>query len=606
MSTSKIHVLPEAVASRIAAGEVLERPSSLIRELLDNAVDAGAKRIRVRLELPREEDGWSAFRLQVEDDGCGMNRVDLGKAFLKHATSKITDIEDVFTTQTLGFRGEALAAIAAVARVECRSAESAKGEGYRVSHEGGRLKSQGAVACNKGTTVSVSDIFFNAPARRKFLRSPRAERMDMRKEHLIRALAHLDVHFTFEERVGDEPWEMIQDLPANQSLVSRVASGWGDDLAAELKPISSSGVQKGHRISGLLSSHRHRGKTRALQFFFHKGRPITNATLSAALGHAYLNLMPSRSYPACFLFLKFPDADVDVNVHPQKKDVRFRDPDGAYRLVHHSVKESLREMLEGGVQVVKPLDTRPHIFGVTPHPGLLPPQKLGQGYENVEPYSRPQQLTLAQPGLPTKQHKSPEDFHILGQWKDLFIIFLKGNDLWVADQHALHERIHFDAFSKKMEQKGPSQPLLTPLVMKPGRVGAGSLLAHSKEISALGLNVTAFGNDGVQVDELPHWVPPQQAGEVIHEVLEKLLENPKAKVTELRERFLSTAACHASVRAGERLNAGVMEELIGQFYAGGHADVCPHGRPFLFRVGEGALMKHFERPHCGRGLGEQK
>lgn len=605
MSTSKIHVLPEAVASRIAAGEVLERPSSLIRELLDNALDAGAKKIRVRLELPKGDDAsaWSVFRLTVEDDGSGMNPEDLGKAFLKHATSKIRDMEDVFTTETLGFRGEALAAIAAVSRVECRSSENAKGQGHRISFEGGRLKGKGPCPCPKGTLLTVGDLFFNAPARRKFLRTPRAERMDMRKEHLIRSLAHPGVHFILEERVGDEPWEVIQDLPPTKNLLDRVRTGFGDELARELRELPKWSPARGLHIHGLLSSHRHRGKTRAHQFFFHKGRPITNSTLVAALGHAYMNLMPSRTYPACFLFLTFPDPDVDVNVHPQKKDVRFRDPDVAYRLVHQAVKEALRGMLSTSIQTVRREGDRPNIFSAPQVPAAPVPWTFRPKERTEETPGH--QMTLADhvaPSSPGTAKTVVDSFRILGQWKNLFIVFSERDELWIADQHALHERIHFDAFQKKMERSGPSQPLLTPLIVRPGSLAAGQLMTHEKDFKSLGLTLLPFGKDGVQVDELPHWLPAEQGERILREVLDRVVENPRAKISEIREHFLSTAACHASVRAGEPLGTGVMEGLIREYQKGGHADVCPHGRPFLFRLTEGALLKHFERPPCAGGL----
>jgi len=604
---AKIRILPEAVASRIAAGEVIERPSSVVRELVDNALDAGARRIQLRLELPgagaSDADFWRHFALSVGDDGCGMHPEDLERAFAKHATSKIRDIEDVFTTPTLGFRGEALAAIASVARVEALSCDGDSGEGCLLRVEGGALLGRRGAASPRGTRLRVADLFYNAPARRKFLRSPQAERSEIRREFLQRSLGHPGVHFVLETAQGGEKPEIDLEIPATLDLRGRVERFWGAELAANLLPVETG--EGPLRLTGFITSHRHRARNRSTQFFFHKRRPIVNATLSAALSHAYLNLLPSRNYPACFLALEFPDHDVDVNVHPQKRDVRFRDPDSAYRLVHGAVKDALRASLEGkatpGAYRGEPAGaSRPNIFSFSD-------RGSGAGFPSFQAgFGVPESRAGSQPVQTVFGGESAAPFsgkRVLGQVDHLFIVFTDGPSLILADQHALHERIHFDRLRLKMEGgSGATQPLLSPLIYARSRNQIETLMFHADALKAIGFILSPFGEGAAQIEEIPAWIPVDRVEGVAFEFLDQFVENPAMGPADLRERAIATAACHLSVRAGEPLSLGVMQDLIDSFYRGGHADVCPHGRPFLYRLGGELLRRHFDRPSCGRGL----
>jgi DNA mismatch repair protein MutL len=609
---ARIRILPEAVASRIAAGEVIERPASVVRELLDNALDAGARKISLRLDLPGggagDADFWKHFALAVSDDGCGMHPEDLTRSFAKHATSKILDIEDVFTTPTLGFRGEALAAIASVARVEALSADDDSGEGCRLRLEGGAFLSREGAASPRGTRLRVADLFYNAPARRKFLRSPQAERSEIRREFLHRSLGHPGVHFVMETAQAGEKPEVDVEIPATLDLRGRIERFWGAEIAASLLPLDSG--EGPLRISGFITSHRHRARNRSSQFFFHKRRPIVNATLSAALSHAYLNLLPSRVYPACFLTLQFPDHDVDVNVHPQKRDVRFRDPDSAYRLVHGAVKETLRASLEGkatsGTIRSEPMPAgRPNIFSFSDGGGPVsyPSFSVGSGNRT----STPEATGLSPQSQPIFGDGSGAPFtgkRVLGQVDHLFIVFTDGPSLILADQHALHERIHFDRLKKKMEAgPGVTQPLLSPLIYSRPRTQIDTLHLHADALKSVGFVLSPFGEGAAQIEEIPVWIPVDRVESVAFEFLDRFLENPGMGPADLREHALATAACHLSVRAGEPLSMGVMQDLIDSFYREGHADVCPHGRPFLYRLGGDTLRRYFDRPVCGRGLG---
>ncbi|MBL8991800.1 MAG: DNA mismatch repair endonuclease MutL [Spirochaetia bacterium] len=621
----RIHALSETVSSQIAAGEVIERPASIIRELLDNAIDSGATNISVRLSFEGDEGGETS--LEVLDDGSGIHPEDLPLAFAKHATSKIKALEDLYHTHTLGFRGEALASIASIAEVECVSADNADGEGEKLVIEGGKILRRGKASSPRGTRIRVSRIFFNTPVRKKFLKSPLSEKNEVKREIMFRALAHTGIGFSLGVRQRKESEREEIRVPGNFPFRDRILYFFGRELEKHLIEITSSDKET-VRVSGFITSHRHHVRTRKDQYFFVKGRAVQNPTLSAALYQAYVNVLPSKTHPACFLEVSLPDTDVDVNVHPQKKDLRFREPDLVYRVVHQKVKEALYTAIQGSqkndIEVSYKLgvtkkneEIRLDDFGQkifeSPASSEAPVSFLEKSF-----FSRPSQgeapgeskETIADsnsPGPAADTYSSPKEteilssgeipgLRILGQIGELYIAYTLGPDLYLADQHAVHERMNFDELVEKIEKGGiAEQPLLAPLLIQRPRTEMGILLEKRDALAALGLEFEPFGEETIRFDALPSYIPERRESSVVNGFLDLILENKNLSRRDLTEKMISTAACRMSVMSGDRLTGAQMLHLIEALYRKNYVHLCPHGRPFVKKISFEELHRFFGR-----------
>lgn len=627
----RIHALSETVSSQIAAGEVIERPASIVRELLDNAIDSGAKNISVRLQF----DEGDETSLEVLDDGSGIHPEDLPLAFAKHATSKIKALEDLYHTRTLGFRGEALASIASIAEVECVSADNEKGEGEKLVIEGGKTLRRGKASSPRGTRIRVSRIFFNTPVRKKFLKSALSEKNEVKREIMFRALAHAGIGFSLGVRQKKDPEREEIRVPGSFSFRDRILYFFGRELEKHLIPIESS-ENETIRVSGFITSHRHQVRTRKDQYFFVKGRAVQNPTLSAALYQAYVNVLPSKTHPACFLEIALPDADVDVNVHPQKKDLRFREADLVYRVVHQKVKEALYASIQGsqkseitdsqdaGTKTYQlgaasanqeihlkdlAVDQSEEAFGqktFQPSAASAAPvsfleksffSRSSQESQNEETDEAP---LANEPDLPkgTEAVSSGEipGLRILGQIGDLYIAYTLGPDLYLADQHAVHERMNFDELVEKIETGRVSeQPLLTPLLIQRPRSEIGPLLEKRDALAALGLSFEPFGEETIRFDSLPSYIPEKRETAVVNGFLDLILENKNLSRRDLTEKMISTAACRMSIMAGDRLTGAQMLHLIEALYRKNYVHLCPHGRPFVKKISFEELHRFFGR-----------
>jgi DNA mismatch repair protein MutL len=561
---TRIHRLPEAVARKIAAGEVIERPASVVKELVENALDAGARSIRVELQ-----DGGKSL-VRVQDDGAGMGREDALLSFERHATSKLGDESDLERIATLGFRGEALASIAAVSRVVLKTSDGSGPSGTAVEREGGESAGVSEIACPRGTSVEVRDLFFNLPARRKFLKSGPSELAVVVKQLTLVALAHPGVGF----RVVHGKREVL-NAPAVAGLRERVFQLFGKEVLDRL--VEADFAEGGGRLTGL-ASRPPRGKAdRARQFFFVNARPVRDRLLQAALAQAYRGLLERDSYPEAFLYLEIPFAEVDVNVHPAKSEVRFKDSQKVFALVVHGLEASLR--------------SGPRIKDVvpegTPPPGRPWPPRVEDG--------RPASLFAApEPGAGgPAETRSPR---VLGQYLLTYIVATADEGVYIIDQHNAHERILFDRF-REVRARGPlpRKAALLPILVELSPAQMLSLEEGRPSLDEGGFRVEEMGGRTIVLKEYPDLFEPDTAKEAFLAVLDEM---EAGRTEDRRDRILATLACKSAVKAGEPLPREKMEYLTAELFRHEDKALCPHGRPILILIERGQVEKSLKRqPH---------
>lgn len=556
-----IRVLDPDLVAQIAAGEVVERPASVVKELVENALDAGASQIEVEIE------GGGRRRVRVADDGEGIPAPEVPLAFARHATSKLTSPEDLFRITTLGFRGEALAAIAAVSRVTCRTRAAGEALGVEARIEGGRLLGQRAIARPPGTEMIVEDLFFNTPARRKFLRRESAERRWIDLWVSRYALAYPHVHFLLRHD-GRE----VLALPAVRDPRHRLAALYGVELAEALLAVA--GAEGALRVWGWISPpDRHRPDRQELAFFVN-GRWVHDRMLPAAVLQAYHTLLPSGRYPWAFLWLEMPPDQVDVNVHPAKIEVRFRDPEGVFRLVQGAILRALRR--ETSVPVAHLL--RPP---AAPAPGLpLPAASAARPAEAIG--------VEGAGGLPP--------LRVVGQIQAAYIIAEGPDGLYVLDQHAAHERVLFETLSaQRAEGPLPAQPLLEPLLLEVSPEEMDLLEESRAALQEVGFLLEPFGPRAVRVTAVPAGLPPGAIGPALQDVLLDLREARPPMAGRLEERLLRIICKRAAVKAGQVLSMEQMQHLVRALERCAMPWTCPHGRPTILRFPLGQLAQRFGR-----------
>jgi DNA mismatch repair protein MutL len=620
----RIRVLSDNVANQIAAGEVVERPASVVKELLENSLDAGSTSIRVDIE-----NGGRRL-IRVADDGCGMLRDDALLAFERHATSKLHDAKDLLSIATLGFRGEALPSIASVSRLVLETRSADEHTGSRIEIAGGKMLNVGEIAAPPGTAIAVRDLFFNVPARKKFLRTEQTELAHIASLVTHYSLAHPDRTFallngaaellhvtpvpTLRERVfqvfGGEALEELIDVGARERTL----------LVAEEEP-------RTFRVSGFVSRPQVQKNNRNSIFVFVNGRLIRDRLMLHALSSAYYNLMPPACYPFALLFLNCAAEEVDVNVHPSKTEVRFRHQS----FVHDSVRDIIRELL---------MQNRPApAFATSPMPqpaADLPYSEFTQALENVsvpadsempsadapmfalrpEPGPAPRFDFQTAPEQPQPVRlKAPDthgafpidstpssltrlgDLRPLGQIHESFIIAAGRDGLWIVDQHVAHERILFEkVLAQRASGRVEVQRLLMPLILQltPGQQIEYSRIAD--ELQAQGFETEPFGRGTIAVKAAPAAIGPADLERAIFEILE-VAENELRKVSldDLRRGIAASLACRAAIKINTRLDHSKMEWLLRELSATDYPMACPHGRPIAMLYSTREILKAFHR-----------
>jgi DNA mismatch repair protein MutL len=585
-----IKVLDPNVANQIAAGEVVERPASVVKELLENALDAGAARIEIAVE------GGGADRIRVADDGCGMERDDALMAFERHATSKIRAASDLKEIQSYGFRGEALPSIASVARVTLTTSTGGA-QGTRLRLRAGKILAVEPAPHARGTTVEIEGLFHNAPARRKFLRSPATETSQIAVITMRLAAARPGIAFTL--RSGDR--ELARYVAA-ADYRDRVAQIVGRSETESLVPVE--GRAGTLRVVGLASAPQLHRSTAADENLFVNGRPVRDRRILHAVQAAYATLLPRGRYPVVFLFLDMPSGEVDVNVHPSKAEVRFLRPGAVHDLVREALLDALGvtrpfyrvASLPRGVSEPGPPPEPGEAAGSAAHPDTAGAQE-GAPREYV-----PGSAFSIRKGEAVRAGGAAALFDAvalspLAQFRDSYILASAPDGLVIVDQHAAHERVLYERLMAQGRGGGvAAQRLLFPVTVE---IGPAELLAFEdarEDLSALGFSAAPFGENTLIVDEIPALLPAGSVASLMHELLGEVLEWRRAEGLErLRHRLVATAACHAAVTANHPLDASRMRAIVDDLLVTAMPMTCPHGRPVLLRLSVDQIERGFHR-----------
>ncbi len=597
---SRIHLLAEDVASQVAAGEVVERPASVVKELVENSIDAGATRIEVAIR----RGGSSSIR--VVDDGCGMDRDDALLCLERHATSKIRTGADLAAIHTLGFRGEALPSIASVSRFRLSTRERDALAGTEVLVNGGKIETVRDGGDAPGTQIEVRQLFYNLPARRKFLRTENTESSHVAHHLHLQAIGHPAVGFVF---VNDE--RVIYQLPPGQTLRERIRDLCGATLSGELLEVPEY-VGDGIQLRGFIGRAGVSRSTRQEQIVFLNGRAVENPTLGHALREGYHTALMKGQHPVTFLFIEMDPAAVDVNVHPAKREVRFRDG----HLVRECVAEAVRRALESdrgawtqtfrAASAVMP-EMTPALIPEQEQVALrrdwavLPAEQGGELQTSNSKLQTPNEpAATVTPAPLNPQPSTPNaarDFKILGVLGKLYVLMENASGLVLVDQHAAHERILFEEMRTRMEQSGvPAQRLLVPLALQVSPKDADWIERHSELLDRAGIVLEPFGSGTFKIDTLPTFMRGDDPAQLVRDIIDELRDLSAANARlRLGEDMIAKTVCRHAVKANDVLREPELVRLIQDLLACELPYCCPHGRPTMIQISYSELEKKFGR-----------
>lgn len=635
-----INILPKEVYSLIAAGEVVERPMSVVKEMLENSIDAGARHITLEIK-----NGGTTY-IRVTDDGSGIPREDVRKVFISHATSKIATSDDLNAIGTLGFRGEAMAAIAAVSKVEMFTKAAGETTGTRYEISGGEEQALADAGCPDGTTITVRDIFFNVPARMKFLKKDVTEGNAVQGVAERIALSHPEVSFRF---IRDGKQALITS--GNGDLKGTVYSVFGAELSDTLIDVDYS--YESMHVTGFVSRPHESRKSRAMQFFFINGRLVKSATAMAALEQAYKNVIMTGRYPACVLNIELDTKLVDVNVHPAKTEVRFVNEKPIFDLIYYGVKtavETKNSVKEGsfysgaeyksagnqtgrvdfsvkpgwasqlvfsdqppksGWRVASPSSynavpsgenrTAPESFKIS---SVIDPAKEAAENTASERPEEPQEKKFAhntaktqeEPAAVVEEANAAEAFRVVGEAFNTYIIVEIKNDLYYIDKHAAHERMNFNRLKSEAEGVGiASQTLISPVAVSLSPDEYDAVISNLPLYSKCGFTVEDFGSCSVIVRETPSLLDGSDVRDLILETAQKLLEHKTDIEPEKMDWIFHSASCRSAVKGGDHTSARERELFVEKLLSMPDIRYCPHGRPVMIKISRYELEKQFGR-----------
>lgn len=625
--SSIIHVLDEKTANKIAAGEVVERPSSVIKELTENALDAGATTVEIEIA-----DGGSSY-MRVSDNGSGMSEEDAKKSIIRHGTSKISSIEDIFSITSLGFRGEAVPSIAAVSELVMTTRMNDTDLAFRMVLSGGSVKEEEHTGASVGTTMEVRNLFFNTPARKKFMKSERTESSKISDIITKLALTRPDVAFTF----INNGRTVLQTGGTGDDLET-IAAIYGAAVAKEVFPVTYE--NENFTIHGFVGKPSLLKSTRAWQTCIVNRRVIHNAVVFKAIENAYHAMLPKSGYPFALLYVETDPATIDVNVHPAKTEIKFADEQQMYRAVYHCIITALMSR-EKPEQIATPVnlstrqiekavpakevenrqgsftfstpreggfstEVRKNNGGSLEH-GYVPVQRQDKPYTpepHVKAYAageeNPFSAVREELSESVKEHSvihfdGDEDVFIpLGAVADCYIVAKKGEDLYIIDQHAAHERVRYDKFCKRTESM-PSQQLLTAEFVEADSSDMQLFSEKEEVFRDLGYIYTEAGPTTLRMEAIPADLPTSHIADSLQEICHILHESPQTDKATLRHSALAYLSCHGAVKAGDTLNVREMKELLEALFHTETPYVCPHGRPIIVRFTPGELAKLFKR-----------
>ena len=625
----KIIQLQPHIANLIAAGEVVERPASVVKELLENAVDAGASQVTVEIR-----DGGMTF-LRVTDNGCGMAAEDARTAFLRHATSKLRSAEDLAAISTMGFRGEALAAIASVSRIDLLTKTAGSIAGTSLSLEAGNITEESEAGCPDGTTIIVRDLFFNTPARMKFMKSDTVEGGKVAAAVQLQALAHPEVAFRF-LRDGKE----VLSTPGTGNLEDAVYSVYGRDWGKMVKVESR---WDSYSLTGYICKPTDARPSRAMQTYFVNDRPVKSRLLIAALEEAYRNQIMVGKFPSCVLHLHLPASAVDVNVHPAKTEVKFLNEKAVFDCVHYGVLGALNKTPDRPQVQFKPSVPAPApqkaaaapkqenffrtmtasefknfsaVIQSAPQPTKTAATATAAAVERqaalpiqeqvripmpvpqpiTEPVHQPVPEPVHQPEPEQQELPMPEviPWRLVGELYNSYVLVEQGEEAFLIDKHAAHERILFDKLKANQEEIS-SQVLLTPVPCRLRPDAVAILLTNKDLLETMGFEIDQLGDTTLLLRQIPMDLTPEDAAETVESLASDLLTGRREDVENLRDELLHTVACKAAIKAGWITSQTELLALVEQVMVREDLKYCPHGRPICITLSKKQLEKQFKR-----------
>ncbi len=579
----KIHQLPPDLANQIAAGEVVERPASVIKELVENAIDAGAR----RLSIVAEYGGKKLVR--VDDDGEGMEPEDARLAIERHATSKIRRAEDLERIATLGFRGEALPSIASVSHFTLRTRARGAPSGTEIRVNGGAIGSVTEAGMPEGTCVLVADLFYNLPARRKFLKSDAAEAAQVSRIVTQLALCYPEIGFTLVSA-----GRTVVQCPPVATLRDRLYQLYGDrDDLVEVRRVGGD-----IRVLGYIAALAEQGPTRGPQNVFINRRLVKDRTIASAIITAYSVASIKERSPEVHLFIEMPHDAVDVNVHPTKAEVRFRDQGHVHEVIRRTLGEALGR---GGVPV---LELQPPPIGQEPVPtAAFLPHAYASTFPSrwtvaAAPTAAPtSEASIAPTGEAAIAPTFIRPLMLLGQFRDTFIVAVDEEGIAIIDQHVAHERVLFERITGRLTAgRLESQRLLEPILVDVPASGRQALAAHAADLDRLGFEVEEFGGDAVRVTAFPALLRREDCEATIRALAEDLEGLDRgSKADDAIKRIAATMACHAAVKANYPLTPEKMAHILDELRRTAYSTICPHGRPVMLRLTRREIEKNFQR-----------
>jgi len=573
-----IKLLPPELASKIAAGEVVERPASVVKELVENSLDAGASQVLVEIA----EGGVG--QLKVVDDGQGIPAGELELAFQRHATSKLENQEQLEAVATLGFRGEALPSIASVSRLTMSTRTPDSPSGHRLEMQWGKIVRSGPHGCQTGTIVEAWDLFGNMPARRKFLKSNSTE--SSRVQELLSRYALAFPHVRFQLSVDGRP---VLNTPGNGKTRETLLALYGAEVAGAMLEVHGEDPESGYQVEGFISPPSLHRANRSYMTFFVNHRWIQSRMLSFALEEAYHGLLPDKRYPLSAINLAIPYGDVDVNAHPTKKEVRFHQEGKVFSTLQRAVRAAVvADSPVPGMGVSRPMPGP-----VSPYPASPYSRDGTSSFFSPSAFSLPHERFTAPPDSAAPRPPAPA-LKVVGQVKLTYVVAEGPDGMFLVDQHAAHERVLFDQMCRKAADKSPqSQALLEPVSLELTASQAEVLKANAQELGSYGFQVEDFGANSVLLRSVPGMMTTQDPARSLLDVLDMVAF--EGLVRQQEDILAATIACHSAIRAGKSLTEEEMRALLEQLEQADNPHTCPHGRPTMIHFSSTNMEREFGR-----------
>jgi len=608
---TKIKLLDSNTINKIAAGEVVERPASVVKELVENSIDAGAKRIEIEIQ-----NGGKAL-IRVTDDGQGMTKEDAALAVRRHATSKLSSVADLTNISTLGFRGEALPTIAAVSKFILQTRRADDELGTKLTIDGGKLSDVHEVGCKSGTTILAEDLFFNTPARLKFLKATPTEANKINDFVVKLAISRPEISFRFINGT-----RIALATPGNGNILDTLAAIYGTELTDSLLTLQTDAENL--NLHGYVTKPNILKSYRSWQTFIVNGRVVENRTIAKALDEAYKSLIPKTGFPFAYIKIDVPQNSIDVNVHPQKIEIKFEDEGRIFKTIYHAVREAVegkREVSEHDLTEVAAAPETPHFEQINlvnefqedepkkkperkekpkddSRPEIIIPPEKAMRNEELGIRNEISKTEKAEPSKKVEPVKNPAlELEPIGQIARCYIVAQGGNDLYLIDQHAAHERILFDKLSGYAE-KIPAQGLLIHRVLKFDSHEAELIEKNLSVFADLGFTMEPSGENEFRLVEVPVDASDTDAENLLRGIITEIfngVNNADDLAKNIRQAVLATTACKAAIKAGQELNLRQMEILLKELAETPHPHTCPHGRPTIIKFSAADLAKMFKR-----------